>query len=260
MAFCGYCGNQVPDDLKFCTECGKPLIQKKTIANDMQSDANNGQAGAEKMAAGPGNPVPPYMQMPVDERDIYEKYGWIMVVGVLVLCFFAFHATYAFAAVFISVIILGCSLFLCRKRVKLKVLLWLAMIFAGLFLAYSVRVGVSIAWFRNPTRQELINAGIIGGNSSSGSNVSSSRVDPDLKKFLDSYEDFVDDYIAFMKKYQSNPQNALSMMNDYMDMLAKYNDFASKAAQYNTNTMSQADATYYLEVMARIEKKLLDVS
>ena len=25
MSFCGYCGSQMPDDMRFCTKCGKPL-------------------------------------------------------------------------------------------------------------------------------------------------------------------------------------------------------------------------------------------
>ena len=26
MAFCTFCGTQVPDDIKFCTACGKPMV------------------------------------------------------------------------------------------------------------------------------------------------------------------------------------------------------------------------------------------
>ena len=34
MAFCGYCGAQMPDDMSFCTECGKPLGKKKQPVNE----------------------------------------------------------------------------------------------------------------------------------------------------------------------------------------------------------------------------------
>lgn len=34
MAFCGYCGAQMPDDMSFCTECGKPLGKKKQSVNE----------------------------------------------------------------------------------------------------------------------------------------------------------------------------------------------------------------------------------
>lgn len=31
MAFCGYCGAEMPDDMSFCTECGKPLTRGKRV-------------------------------------------------------------------------------------------------------------------------------------------------------------------------------------------------------------------------------------
>ncbi len=34
MAFCGYCGAQMPEDMSFCTECGKPLGKKKQLVNE----------------------------------------------------------------------------------------------------------------------------------------------------------------------------------------------------------------------------------
>ena len=36
MAFCGYCGAVMPDDMRFCTECGKPL-KRKTISPESDS-------------------------------------------------------------------------------------------------------------------------------------------------------------------------------------------------------------------------------
>ena len=100
-------------------------------------------------------------------------------------------------------------------------------------------------------------SGSSSGSASSGSN--SGSVDPNLKAFLDSYESFMDDYVSFMKKYTSDPTNALSMMNEYLEMLEKYEDFAAKADRYDTDKMSPADLDYYLEVMNRVNQKLLSV-
>ena len=55
MAFCGYCGAQLPDDMSFCTECGKPLTRGKRgviapvndpndvidVANDIPTEENS---------------------------------------------------------------------------------------------------------------------------------------------------------------------------------------------------------------------------
>ena len=69
----------------------------------------------------------------------------------------------------------------------------------------------------------------------------------------------MDEYVSFMKKYTSDPTNALSMMNEYLEMLEKYEDFAAKADRYDTDKMSPADLDYYLEVMNRVNQKLLSV-
>lgn len=88
-------------------------------------------------------------------------------------------------------------------------------------------------------------------------------VDPELKKFLDSYEAYIDEYIDFMKKMNENPDDVM-LIAEYGDMLVKYAEF-SEAAQiysdkYDNDEMSDADMKYYLEVMARIDKKLIDAS
>ncbi len=87
----------------------------------------------------------------------------------------------------------------------------------------------------------------------------SSGVDPDLKAFLDSYEDFVDEYVVFMKKYSSDPNNVASMLGEYSEIMARYADFAEKIDEYDSKTMSTEDAKYYIEVTSRCSQKMLDI-
>ena len=84
-------------------------------------------------------------------------------------------------------------------------------------------------------------------------------VDPELKAFLDSYEKFIDEYVAFMKTYNSDPANALSMLAEYSRIMGTYADFTEKLAQYDENEMSAADAAYYLEVTTRCTQKMLEI-
>lgn len=86
---------------------------------------------------------------------------------------------------------------------------------------------------------------------------SANGVDPDLKAFLDSYETYMDEYCEFMENYDASDAN---MMMEYSEMLTKYADFAEKADAYETETMSAADNEYYLEVMTRVNEKLLQVA
>ncbi|MCR5654407.1 MAG: zinc-ribbon domain-containing protein [Lachnospiraceae bacterium] len=114
----------------------------------------------------------------------------------------------------------------------------------------------------NDTFEEEDSDSSSGGSRNSESSSSGSKktgLDPELKAFLDSYEDFMDEYVNFMKSYSSNPTNAASMMGQYSEIMQKYYDFAEKAEQYDSDEMSKEDAAYYLDTMARIEKKLLEV-
>lgn len=87
----------------------------------------------------------------------------------------------------------------------------------------------------------------------------SNAVDPKLKEFLDSYEAYMDEYIAFMKKMNDDPTN-VELLAEYSKILVKYNDFAKAIEKYDTEKMSPADSAYYLEVMARVNKKLMDAN
>ena len=91
---------------------------------------------------------------------------------------------------------------------------------------------------------------------------SSDGVDPDLKAFLDSYEEFVDEYVAFMKKYSENPDNMIAMLGDYSQFMQKYADFAEQIEAYDEKTedMSTADYKYYIEVTTRCAQKMLEAA
>lgn len=88
-------------------------------------------------------------------------------------------------------------------------------------------------------------------------------VDPDLKKFLESYEAYIDAYIDFMLKMNENPDD-ITIIAEYGDMMVKYAEFAEAIEEYDekydNEEMSDADMKYYLEVMTRIDKKLIDAS
>ncbi len=83
-------------------------------------------------------------------------------------------------------------------------------------------------------------------------------MDPELKAFLDSYERFVDEYVAFMRKYKQNPTD-LSLLTEYADIMQKYSDFETAIDRYDSNSMSTADASYYLEVTTRCTQKMLKI-
>lgn len=86
-----------------------------------------------------------------------------------------------------------------------------------------------------------------------------SEVTPELKAFLDSYEEFMNQYIAFLQKYEHS-DDPYAMMSDYMKMLRQYKDFSEKIDKYDTDNMSKTDSAYYFKVMTRIAERLYAVS
>ena len=93
--------------------------------------------------------------------------------------------------------------------------------------------------------------------STSGSNTDD--IDPDFKAAMDSYEEFFDEYVAIMKKYKENPTD-LSILSDYATYMGQYADMIQKLEEWESKDLNTAEAAYYIDVQARITKKLLEVA
>lgn len=87
----------------------------------------------------------------------------------------------------------------------------------------------------------------------------SSAIDPDFKAAMDSYENFMDEYVAFMKKYSANPTD-MGLLADYADYMSKYADFVEDFEKWEDEEMNAAETAYYIDVQARVSKKLLEVA
>ena len=82
---------------------------------------------------------------------------------------------------------------------------------------------------------------------------------PEFKEAMASYEAFFDEYVEFMKSYDSAAGDMTAMLK-YLDMLSQYSEMADKLDELEDSEMSDADAAYYIEVTARIYQKLASVS
>ena len=81
----------------------------------------------------------------------------------------------------------------------------------------------------------------------------------DFKAAMDSYETFMNDYVAFMKKYKDNPSD-LSLLTDYADYVSKYANFVADFDKWDSQDMNAAELAYYIDVQARVTKKLAEVA
>ena len=243
MSFCKNCGAEVPNETKFCSNCGNAINADETIQSQVNSSTKKKRAP---------------------------------ILGLISFCL-SFVCLYFFDGVLSLVIgipILVLSIISLVRNEKLKGFAIAAIVISAFAMFLGI-ISITLVQSSNSNNHisqesdmtvETSDDANTNSNANeksstdSGSEISSSSsddVNPDLVAFLDSYEDFMDEYIDFMKKYYANPTD-LSLLNSYADIMSEYSDFAEKIDAYDTDSMSSADAAYYLEVTARCSQKVLN--
>jgi len=79
----------------------------------------------------------------------------------------------------------------------------------------------------------------------------------DFKEAMDSYEEFYDSYVDFMKSYNASD---LTMLAKYTELLSKTAEMDKKFAKWESEDLNDAELAYYIDVQARVSKKLLEVA
>ncbi len=81
---------------------------------------------------------------------------------------------------------------------------------------------------------------------------------PDFKKAMDSYEKFMNEYVEFMKKFEKSGGSDLSLLTDYAAYMSKYSEMCDDFEKWDEEDMNDAELAYYIDVQARVQKKLLE--
>ena len=110
-----------------------------------------------------------------------------------------------------------------------------------------------------PKQEETVNQEEIAAPPAE-SNADSSDMSADFKEAMDSYEKFMDGYIAFMKKYKESNGMDLSLITDYAKWMSDYAEICEDFANWESQNLSAAELSYYLEVQTRVTQKLLEVA
>lgn len=87
----------------------------------------------------------------------------------------------------------------------------------------------------------------------------SSTSSSSAREAMDAYEAFMNEYCDFMEKYAAEG-HPVSMLADYGTMMTKYADMMSKFDALDDGTLSDDDFAYYIDVQARVSKRLLEVA
>ncbi len=76
---------------------------------------------------------------------------------------------------------------------------------------------------------------------------------------MDSYEAFFDEYCELMKTMADDPTDFTVLMR-YTEFMSRHADTMEKLDAIDETELSPADDAYYIEVMARIDGKLLEAA
>ena len=283
MAYCRNCGNEIPEGVKFCTNCGSAVdgFANEVRGNEFDRMNQNDDVISKKNSK----------RKVKREETGFEKFSKFFGVILLFIAIVDYNSDPPILTIILSLAIIVGAIFCLSQKYRLKGFTIIALVLAVFCLFAGISQGKKLGFLKTPTDKEYAEAGYVvedkddapeiqidtTNNTVGNSNdVSSDEkkpeaaketkpaqtadgVDPELKAFLDSYEEFMDEYILFMKKYMNDPGNAVTMLGEYASIMEKYGEFAEAVEKYDEKEMSTADAKYYLEVTNRINQKMLDI-
>lgn len=283
MAYCRNCGNEIPEGVKFCTNCGSTVdgFANEVRGNEFDRMNQNDDVIFKKNSK----------RKVKREETGFEKFSKFFGVILLFIAIVDYNSDPPILTIILSLAIIVGAIFCLSQKYRLKGFTIIALVLAIFCLFAGISQGKKLGFLKTPTDKEYAEAGYVvedkddapeiqidttNNNVGNSNDVSSDEkkpeaaketkpaqtadgVDPELKAFLDSYEEFMDEYILFMKKYMDDPGNAVTMLGEYASIMEKYGEFAEAVEKYDEREMSTADAKYYLEVTNRINQKMLDL-
>ena len=86
-----------------------------------------------------------------------------------------------------------------------------------------------------------------------------SGVTPEFKTAMDSYEAFFDEYVEFMESLSESPDD-ITLLMQYAGFMSRFASTMEALDAIDETALSPADDAYYIEVMARIDMKLLQAA
>lgn len=112
-------------------------------------------------------------------------------------------------------------------------------------------------------RLPRVEAADTGNESSTDSSADSPEDTPaasssDFRALMDGYEQFMNSYVEFMKKYEDS-DDTTSMLADYGSMMQQYSDWSKKFDDVDESSLSADDQAYYLEVQGRVAQKQSEI-
>ncbi len=249
MAFCVNCGQEIPEGDKFCSNCGSavevktetPKVEVKTPKVEVKTpkvEVKTSKVEVKRPKVKVKRPGPVFGVISlivaiIGFRGLPMMNVMVMIIGGL------------FAIIFGIVAIV--------RKEKLK-----GIAIAGIVIGAVIFLLIFLGLLASNTNHSSTSGSTASSNAVVSKTNAPKGVDPDLVAFLDEYEALVDEYVDLMNRYYANPTD-LNILSDYLDITERYASFAEKVDAYDSDSMSAADASYYLEVTTRCSQKMLKI-
>lgn len=265
---CPQCGAQQEvdsaQDAAICRYCGKPFSAQKGISAYNERYFGTQQSGMDNRTyASPGPTYYAEPQKPKKRHTFWWVMGWIF-------CF----------PIPLTILMLRNRKLPAAVRYGIIALGWIVYLYLGIrgrtsqtertpavssIPAVTETTSTPNATIRptetpQPTATpEPVEEGLAEEEETEDESSFSDGVTPEFKEAMDSYEAFFDVYCEFMKTMSDDPTN-FDFLLEYADMMTQYADTMEKLDAIDEAELSPADNAYYIEVMARIDVKLLEAA
>ena len=83
---------------------------------------------------------------------------------------------------------------------------------------------------------------------------------PEFQQAMDNYEAFFDEYCDFMRRYSESDGTDLAMLADYAKIMEQYAQVTSDFNNWNSDELTTAELSLYLEVKTRVNQNLRALS
>ncbi len=259
MKYCPNCGSQVDDQIKFCTNCGAPLQENNQPTFQQQTEPV-----VERIV---------YQQVPVQQNQPKR-------VSPLGIVAFVLSLTFIGAPIAVVLAILDLVLNKDRKHGLTIAGLAIGAVFSLLLASILFDSSKKEAQKAPTTSTAQVERSVPETKPDSESSreviletesptkaptekptskpnaISENTIRPEIKEAIDSYEEFYDQYVEFMKKLDMSDA---SMLMESVKMMEKLAEMEKKWDEINEMELTTAETKYLLDASIRIEKKSLEL-
>ena len=164
MAFCGNCGNQLPEGMKFCPNCGTAVANiENPLSIEPEDRKTVGNAVNEFQPIPHQIPMMNTRAMTIDPRTIpprpetwLDKYGKFFGIPIFILSILDFMTDPPIFTIILSIMLISGSVFCLARKFKLKFFPIVAIVLSTICLIAGVFQAKKMGLFRTPEDSEYV--------------------------------------------------------------------------------------------------------